>query len=331
MVWLDHDRKGMETLFTNLPRHNSDHSPLTRHATVYTVEVDGDAGAKWSRRCRCSAPQLDGGATELFAVGALPRHREARRRHAEARAAAGEARDAACSATATTSRSSSMRIQVNARNRGFEFEAAPGETVLYAGPARRASTCPTSARPAPAAPARRSWSTGRVDDGWPEAPGQEVRQAAGGRVPDVPVRGRGRRSRSRWRSSSIRSSPAPACRRPCAGTRARRARAHARRDRRSRRARARRATSTPASSWCSPRRACGLSRLLDVQLRARRRSGSSSWSRRSPAAASPSGCSAPTARARASTLFGPLGKATFEPGARQEPAVHRRRLAASPA
>jgi methanesulfonate monooxygenase small subunit len=46
MVWLDHDRKGMEALFTNLPRHNSDHSPLTRHAT-----------------------QLDGGATELFAVG----------------------------------------------------------------------------------------------------------------------------------------------------------------------------------------------------------------------------------------------------------------------
>ena len=32
MVWLDHDRKGMETLFNNLPRHNSDHSPLTRHA-----------------------------------------------------------------------------------------------------------------------------------------------------------------------------------------------------------------------------------------------------------------------------------------------------------
>src|SRR6185503_19258879 len=42
MVWLDHDRKGMETLFTNLPRHNSDHSPLVRHATVYTVKVQGE-------------------------------------------------------------------------------------------------------------------------------------------------------------------------------------------------------------------------------------------------------------------------------------------------
>ena len=39
MVWLDHDRKGMETLFTNLPKHNSDHPPITRHATVYTVDA----------------------------------------------------------------------------------------------------------------------------------------------------------------------------------------------------------------------------------------------------------------------------------------------------
>ncbi len=38
MIWLDHDKQGMQLLFTNLPRHNSDHSPLTRHATVYTVE-----------------------------------------------------------------------------------------------------------------------------------------------------------------------------------------------------------------------------------------------------------------------------------------------------
>src|SRR5450756_272074 len=35
MTWLDHDKAGMDTLFANLPRHNSDHSPLTRHVTVY--------------------------------------------------------------------------------------------------------------------------------------------------------------------------------------------------------------------------------------------------------------------------------------------------------
>ncbi len=68
MVWLDHDRKGMETLFTNLPRHNSDHSPITRHATVYTVEMDG-AQASVVSALQVFRTALDGGATELFAVG----------------------------------------------------------------------------------------------------------------------------------------------------------------------------------------------------------------------------------------------------------------------
>jgi methanesulfonate monooxygenase subunit beta len=68
-VWLDHDRGGMETLFTNLPRHNSDHSPLTRHATVYTVDLDGDSQAKVVSALQVFRTQLDGGATELFAVG----------------------------------------------------------------------------------------------------------------------------------------------------------------------------------------------------------------------------------------------------------------------
>jgi methanesulfonate monooxygenase subunit beta len=68
MVWLDHDRKGMETLFANLPRHNSDHSPLTRHVTVYTVDVDGSV-AKAVSALQVFRTQLDGGATELFAVG----------------------------------------------------------------------------------------------------------------------------------------------------------------------------------------------------------------------------------------------------------------------
>lgn len=72
MVWLDHDRKGMETLFTNLPRHNSDHSPITRHATVYTVQMD-DATHEASvvSALQVFRTQLDGGATELFAVGRL--------------------------------------------------------------------------------------------------------------------------------------------------------------------------------------------------------------------------------------------------------------------
>jgi methanesulfonate monooxygenase small subunit len=68
MVWLDHDRKGMETLFGNLPKHNSDHSPLTRHATVYTVEMDGGM-ANVVSALQVFRTLLDGGATELFAVG----------------------------------------------------------------------------------------------------------------------------------------------------------------------------------------------------------------------------------------------------------------------
>jgi methanesulfonate monooxygenase subunit beta len=69
MVWLDHDRKGMETLFTNLPRHNSDHSPITRHATVYTVDFESSKDASVISALQVFRTQLDGGATELFAVG----------------------------------------------------------------------------------------------------------------------------------------------------------------------------------------------------------------------------------------------------------------------
>ena len=68
LVWLDHDKKGMETLFTNLPRHNSDHSPLTRHATVYTVDEKA-AGYEVVSALQVFKTELDGGATELFAVG----------------------------------------------------------------------------------------------------------------------------------------------------------------------------------------------------------------------------------------------------------------------
>jgi methanesulfonate monooxygenase small subunit len=68
MVWLDHDRKGMETLFTNLPRHNSDHSPLTRHATVYTVD-EKNGSVEVVSALQVFKTELDGGATQLFAVG----------------------------------------------------------------------------------------------------------------------------------------------------------------------------------------------------------------------------------------------------------------------
>lgn len=69
MVWLDHDREGMEGLFKMLPKHNSDHSPLTRHASVYLVEHDEAAGeASAVTSLLVFRTQLDGGATELFAA-----------------------------------------------------------------------------------------------------------------------------------------------------------------------------------------------------------------------------------------------------------------------
>ena len=70
MVWLDHDKKGLQTLLTQLPRHNSDRSPLTRHATVYTVTMDESGkAAEVVTSLQVYKTELDGGVTQLFAVG----------------------------------------------------------------------------------------------------------------------------------------------------------------------------------------------------------------------------------------------------------------------
>lgn len=72
MSWLAHDRAGLQSLFTNLPRHNSDASLLTRHVTVYTVTpADGGRAADVVSALQVFRTTLDGGATSLFAVGKL--------------------------------------------------------------------------------------------------------------------------------------------------------------------------------------------------------------------------------------------------------------------
>ena len=72
MTWLEHDRAGMQALFANLPKHNSDQSPLTRHVSVYTVKEDAAAQqAQVVSALQVFKTSLDGGATELFAVGKL--------------------------------------------------------------------------------------------------------------------------------------------------------------------------------------------------------------------------------------------------------------------
>lgn len=70
MIWLDHDKAEMQTLFNNLPRHNSDQSPLTRHVTVYLVKEDAAPGrAQVLSALQVFKTSLDGGTTELYAVG----------------------------------------------------------------------------------------------------------------------------------------------------------------------------------------------------------------------------------------------------------------------
>ncbi len=69
MVWLDHDRDGLRTLMAQLPKHNSDQTPLTRHASVYTIEMDqAMREAKVVTSVAIFATALDGGASELWAI-----------------------------------------------------------------------------------------------------------------------------------------------------------------------------------------------------------------------------------------------------------------------
>jgi methanesulfonate monooxygenase small subunit len=70
MTWLDHTKPEMQLLFNNLPKHISDHSPLARHAVVYTVEPAADQkSAAVVSSLQVYKTTLDGGVTELFAIG----------------------------------------------------------------------------------------------------------------------------------------------------------------------------------------------------------------------------------------------------------------------
>lgn len=72
MTWLEHDHKGMKLLFDNLPKHNSDQSMLSRHATVYTVAfADGGKTAEVVSGLQVYRTTNDGGVTTLFAVGKM--------------------------------------------------------------------------------------------------------------------------------------------------------------------------------------------------------------------------------------------------------------------
>ena len=77
MTWLEHDFAGLKLMIDMLPKHNTDHGRLTRHATVYAVDVEGDdAIARATTSFACYRTMLDGinshldsGDSQLFVIG----------------------------------------------------------------------------------------------------------------------------------------------------------------------------------------------------------------------------------------------------------------------
>jgi toluene monooxygenase electron transfer component len=65
-----------------------------------------------------------------------------------------------------------MRIQVNARNRGYDFETQPGEHVLYAG-LRAGIDLPYECATGTCGTCKAKLLSGRVQDCWPGAPGRK--------------------------------------------------------------------------------------------------------------------------------------------------------------
>ena len=65
-----------------------------------------------------------------------------------------------------------MRVQLNARNRAFQFEAAAGEKILYAG-LRAHAALPYECATGTCGTCKARLVEGRIDDGWPAAPGKK--------------------------------------------------------------------------------------------------------------------------------------------------------------
>jgi len=77
LTYLALDLKGLATMVKLLPKHNTDHSPLTRHTSVYTIDVDNETHcAKAVSSVLVYQTLLDGinshidaGESRLFLVG----------------------------------------------------------------------------------------------------------------------------------------------------------------------------------------------------------------------------------------------------------------------
>lgn len=77
MTWYEQDIDGLKNMIEMLPRHNTDHGRLMRHATVYTIETDrakGEAAAITAFSCYRTSldgmnSHLDAGESQLFVIG----------------------------------------------------------------------------------------------------------------------------------------------------------------------------------------------------------------------------------------------------------------------
>lgn len=77
MTYLALDRNGLASMIKLLPKHNTDHSPLTRHTSVYTVDVDGAAQSAaavssvivYQNLLDGINSHIDAGESRLFLVG----------------------------------------------------------------------------------------------------------------------------------------------------------------------------------------------------------------------------------------------------------------------
>lgn len=77
MIYLQGSRKDMTTMMRLLPKHNTDHSPLTRHTSVYTVDVADDGKSAtavssfvvYQHMLDGVNAHIDAGESRLFLVG----------------------------------------------------------------------------------------------------------------------------------------------------------------------------------------------------------------------------------------------------------------------
>ena len=69
-----------------------------------------------------------------------------------------------------------MRVQVNARNRGYDFDARPGEKLLHAG-LRSGIDLPYECSTGTCGTCKATLVSGRVADGWAQAPGKKYLKA----------------------------------------------------------------------------------------------------------------------------------------------------------